>query len=479
MASSDTGYQQHHARRLAYWDDQAIVSEGRPGWGQFYHRRLTEIYRFLVPEGQRVIEIGCGYGDLLAALSPRIGVGVDFSPEMIARARRKHPQLRFVQADAHQFTLDEKFDYIILSDLVNDLWDVQAVFGVCARLSHRRTRIILNTYSRLWELPLAGAAWLKMARPTLYQNWLTPPDLENLFALQNFQTMRCWQEVLLWLPVPFLDGFFNRMLVKIWPFSQAALTNFMMARPLPAENTPAADPLVSVIVPARNEAGNVAAIFERVPEMGRGVELVFVEGHSSDDTYQQIQEQIAAHPHRRCQLLKQAGNGKGDAVRQGIAAAAGEIIMILDADLTVPPEDLPRFFDVLVSGKADFVNGVRLVYPMEGEAMRFINLVGNKFFSLAFSWLLGTPIKDTLCGTKVFWKTDYEAIAVQRAYFGDFDPFGDFDLLFGASKLNLKIMDLPIRYRRRVYGSTNIHRWKHGWLLLRMVFFAARRLKFV
>src|SRR4030095_7389300 len=166
-------------------------------------------------------------------------------------------------------------------------------------------------------------------------------------------------------------------------------------------------------------------------------------------------------------------------VRLVFEQADGEILMILDADLTMPPEDLPRYYDVLRSGKGEFANGVRLVYPMEKQAMRFLNLVGNKFFGLAFSWLLGQPIKDTLCGTKVLWKRDYEAIAANRAYFGDFDPFGDFYLIFGAVRLNLKITDMPIRYRERTYGSTNIQRWKHGWLLLKMVAFAARRLKFV
>jgi glycosyltransferase involved in cell wall biosynthesis len=237
--------------------------------------------------------------------------------------------------------------------------------------------------------------------------------------------------------------------------------------------------LVSVIVPARNEAGNIPHIFARTPEMGTGTELIFVEGHSKDETYSVIKKEIAAHPDRRCKLLQQTGVGKGDAVRLGFANASGDMLMILDADLTVPPEDLPRFYEVLHSAIGDFANGVRLVYPMEDQAMRYLNMVGNKFFSLAFSWLLGQPIKDTLCGTKVLWKADYELIAANRVYFGDFDPFGDFDLLFGAAKLNHKIVDLPIRYRERTYGTTNIQRWKHGWLLLRMVLFAAGRIKFV
>jgi glycosyltransferase involved in cell wall biosynthesis len=295
-----------------------------------------------------------------------------------------------------------------------------------------------------------------------------------MLHLAGFETIRSWQEVL-W-PLP-LGGFFNKFLVRFWPFNEFALVNFLIARPQPS---PDDDELtVSVIVPARNEAGNIKAIFERVPKMGRATELVFVEGHSQDDTYTTIEKEIAVHPSTPSLLLRQTGAGKADAVRLGFERASGEILMILDADLTVPPEDLPRFYEALISGKGEFINGVRLVYPMEEQAMRSLNFLGNKFFSLAFSWLLGQPIKDTLCGTKVLWKKDYQIIAANRSYFGDFDPFGDFDLLFGAAKQNLKIVDLPIRYRERTYGSTNISRWKHGLLLMRMVSFAARRIKFV
>ena len=318
-----------------------------------------------------------------------------------------------------------------------------------------------------------------MGQPTLSQNWLTTADIAGLLRLANFDVIRHWQEILCPLPLPGIATVANRYLVKIWPLQHLALTNFIVAQPQPHRVALAQEPLVSVIVPARNEAGNIPQIFARLPDMGRGTELVFVEGHSRDNTYAAVETAIAAHPERCCQLLQQSGEGKGDAVRLGFTRARGEMLMILDADLTVPPEDLPRFYEALCSGEGEFINGVRLVYPMEKQAMRFLNLLGNKFFSLAFSWLLGQPIKDTLCGTKVLWKRDYEAIAANRAYFGDFDPFGDFDLIFGAVKLNLKVTDLPIRYRERTYGTTNIERWKHGWLLLKMVLFAAKRLKFV
>jgi len=475
---SESAADRYLAARRDHWNRAARITDRWSGWGGAYHRRLQQAYRASVPPGQRILELGCGLGDLLAALEPELGVGVDISEEMLVRAAQRHPHLRFVNADVHDLRgIDGPFDVVILSDLVNELWDVQAVLEQLEPLMTSRTRILFNLFSRLWQLPLGLARRLRLARPALSQNWLTVEDLHNLLRLTDLEAIRTWQECLLPLPVPLLAPLANRFLVRLWPFRLFALSNFVVARPAPTRsNQP--EPLVSVVVPARNEEGNVEQIFLRTPEMGRGTELVFVEGHSSDGTFAAIEREIARHPNRRAKLLRQPGVGKGDAVRQGFAAATGEVLMILDADLTVPPEDLPRFYDALREGKGELINGVRLVYPMEAEAMRFINLLGNKFFSLAFSWLLGQPIKDTLCGTKVVLRADYDRIAANRAYFGDFDPFGDFDLIFGAAKLNLRLADMPIRYRQRSYGETNIQRWKHGWLLLRMVLFAARRIKF-
>lgn len=472
-----SGFPDYQQARLAHWDAVARRMDGWAGWSGAYHRRLTRVYRSLVPPDSRVLELGCGRGDLLSALQPATGVGVDFSPEMIARARVRHPAASHRVLDAHDLqALDGPFDVIILSDLVNDLWDVQAVLDQLARLSHPRTRLILNTHSRLWEWPLMLAARWGLAKPRLNQNWLTPQDLANLLQLSGFEVVRCWPEILWPLPAGPLAALCNRVLVRCWPFSPLAMTNFMLARPRPAPLR--TSPRVSVIVPARNEAGHIPHLLARLPPMGGGTELIFVEGHSRDDTWAVIEREIAAHPQHNCKLLRQTGAGKGDAVRLGFEHATGEVLMILDADLTVAPEDLPRFYAALCEGHGEFINGVRLVYPMQDRAMRFLNLAANKFFGLAFSWLLGQPVKDTLCGTKVLWKDDYVQIARARGYFGEFDPFGDFDLLFGAARLGLKIVDMPVRYGARQYGDTNIHRWAHGWLLLRMLWFAARRIKF-
>jgi SAM-dependent methyltransferase len=469
--------------RIRHWDAVAARRLRFRGARGAYQRRLAEVYRLTIPAGQRVLEVGCENGDLLASLRPSFGVGIDFTHAAVREARRRHPGLCFVEADAHALPLAPAadFDFIVLSDLVNDLWDVQRVLEELAPLAGTRTRLVLNFFSHLWEYPLRAASRLGAAQSTLRQNWLTSDDVRNLLRLANLDVVKDGEEVLFPLDVPLLAPFFNKYVVHVWPFRHLALAHVMTVRSATTPAPAAADarPAVSVVVPARNEEGNIEGIFRRVPKMGRSTEIVFVEGHSKDGTWAAIQAARARHPEVESQAFQQTGIGKGDAMRLGFEKARGEVLMILDADLTVPPEDLPRFYDALVSRKGDFINGVRLVYPMEQQAMRLANLAGNKFFSAAFSWLLGQPVRDTLCGTKVLWKKDYERIAANRAAFGDFDPFGDFDLLFGAAKLGLRIVDVPVRYRERTYGETNIQRWRHGWLLLRMVGVAARRIKFV
>jgi SAM-dependent methyltransferase len=464
--------------RISFWDGYAETLPRWERWRRHYRERLAEIYRTLIPPGKRVLELGCGPGDLLTSLRPSYGVGVDSSSKLLDIARRRHPGLHFVLQDAHAFELNETFDYVVCSDLVNDLWDVQEVFASIRRHIHASTRLILNFYSRLWEIPRRLAEAAGVAKPQPVQNWLTTEDVTGLLFLENFEVIRHFQEILWPFRLPLVDTMANRYLVKIAPFRWFALTNVLVARPR-SESRPGPEPVVTVVVPARNEAGNIPHIVDRVPQMGARTELIFVEGNSKDNTLEAIRNEIDKRPGCQAKLFQQTGKGKGDAVRLGFANATGDVLMILDADLTVPPEDLPRFYQAWRSGKGDFINGVRLIYPMEDRAMRFFNLLGNKFFSLAFSWLLGQSIKDTLCGTKVLSRADYETIAANRAWFGQLDPFGDFDLIFGAARFSLKIVDLPIRYRERTYGETNIQRWSHGWLLLKMLFLAMRRLKFV
>jgi SAM-dependent methyltransferase len=471
----------YQKERITHWNRVSREKENQKRPGAFYHKLLQHYYRFLIPPGLRVLEVGCCHGDLLASLNPSVGVGIDFSDEMLRCAAKKHTQLFFIRSDAHELPIHTKFDVIILSDLVNDLWDVQGALEKLQSLTHPGTRFVLNFYNNLWRFPLSIVKRLGLGAELLEQNWFSPHDVLNLLELAGFEVINRRPFILFPLNIPFISNLANRYLVNFAPFTWLALTNFVIARtrPIRGQTLSTKDITVSVIIPARNESGNIENILRRVPSLGKETELIFVEGHSSDNTYETIQKMIVQFPDKQSQVFRQSGRGKGNAVRLGFKEANGDVLIILDADLTVPPEVLPRFVEALVSGRGEFINAVRLVYPLENQSMRFLNMIGNKFFSLAFSWLLGQPIKDTLCGTKVLWKRDYETIAKNRHYFGNFDPFGDFDLIFGAARLNFKIADLPVRYRSRTYGDTNIDRWRHGLLLLKMVIFAARRIKFI
>jgi ubiquinone/menaquinone biosynthesis C-methylase UbiE len=455
-----------------------------------YHEEIERVAQYHVVPGSRVIEIGCGTGDMLAALKPSVGVGIDLSPEMIKAAKSKFPQFKFEAIAAEKADWKgETYDYIILSDLLGFAYDILALFEKLKPLCHARTRLIINMHSRLWQplLALAERFGMKYRQPTL--NWVTTEDVANLLGLAGFDIVSSDSRILLPKRIPLLYGLCNSVLAPFKPFKWFCVSNWIVARlplspGLTGEATSAPAPMalakpltVSVICPCRNEAGNIPAITERLPQMGAHTELIFVEGNSSDATYEACLKAKADHPDMDISVYKQTGRGKKDATWLGFEKAKGDVLLILDADISVVPEDLPKFFHVIADGGAEFVNGSRLVYPMEDKAMRFLNLLGNKFFSMAFSYLIGQHVKDTLCGTKVLLRTDYQRLAAQRAYFGDFDPFGDFDLLFGASKLGLKIVDLPVRYRERVYGETQISRFKHGWMLLKMCGLGLLRLK--
>jgi ubiquinone/menaquinone biosynthesis C-methylase UbiE len=459
----------HYAAQVDRWHDRNAG----------YHKAVASVARFYVSADARVLEIGSGNGDLLAALRPSFGLGVDISGQMVRLAAMKHPHLQFCQMAAeHLDVREESFDFIVLSDLVGYLYDIRLVFEQLRKVSHPRTRLIIHWYSRLWQPLLVFAEKFGLKYPQPLLNWTTVEDIQNLLHLAGFEQVHRRTHILWPKQVPLLTTLANRYMAHVPGFRWLCLTNWMVARPAGLQQYDVV-PRVSVICPCRNESGNLEELVRRLPSMGSHTEIIFVEGHSIDDTLEECRRIAASEPKKDISVFVQQGRGKGDAVRLGFSKATGDILMILDADLSVAPEDLRQFYDALVSGKGEFINGSRLVYAMDPHAMRFLNLLGNKFFALLLSRLLGQTIKDALCGTKVLQRSDYERIAKGRAYFGDFDPFGDFDLLFGAAKQNLKIVEVPIRYRQRTYGTTNISRFSHGWLLLKMSYAAAHKLLFI
>ena len=445
-----------------------------------FHAQLLRQYRHHIPAGSAVLECGCGAGDLLAGLQPARGLGVDFSPAMLAKARARHgaqPGLEFRAADVQAAPMTEPFDHIVLDYLTGYLTDIQATLQHLHASAHERTRLHLTTLNTLWLHPLRLAEGLGAVMRQPPSNWLSHSDLFNLLELSGWEVVTFERVQLFPFDWPLFSPLLNNLLVRLPLFRHFGITLWVTARPRrPSPVTGAIS--CSVVIPARNESGNIRAALERIPVLGRQTEVVFVEGHSRDDTWAAIQREVAAYrgPHL-VQALQQPGQGKWDAVRAGFAAARGDVLVIQDADLTAPPEDLPKFYEALASGAAEFINGSRLVYPMEARAMRFLNLLGNKFFALALTYVLGQPVKDSLCGTKMLRRSDYERLLRRIAVLGDFDPFGDFNLLFGAALLDLRIRDLPVRYKDRTYGATNISRFAHGWLLLKMTWFGLWHIK--
>lgn len=475
----DINYWHRDARRRrarAFYEDTAASRDSFKRRNWYYHQQLEQFCRAMIPAGSSVLEIGCGNGSLLASVQPRDGVGVDWSPSLIEQARARYPHLRFYVDDAEALNLIERFDYVVLSDLLGILVDVQAVVERLHRVCHRNTRIVITDYSYLWEPILRAAQGMGWAMSHPAQNWLPLSVIREILDLAGFDVIRSGGRVLLPKYVPVVANVLNRFVARLPLIEKLCLVTTVVARPTRSlRSVPAT---CSVIVPCRNERGTIAAIGERVPDMGGRTEIIFVDGHSTDGTPEEVERLIANSPHRPIRLLTQQGTGKGDAVRLGFERATGDILIILDADLTVAPEDLPKFYEALVRGDGEFINGTRLVYPMDGCAMQLLNLVANKAFSGLFSYLLEQHFHDTLCGTKALWREDYNRIAAGRQYFGDLDPFGDFDLLFGASRLNLRIREVPVRYTERVYGETNIKRFSHGWQLIKMCWVALPRLKF-
>ncbi len=357
----------------------------------------------------------------------------------------------------------------MLSDLIPYVQDLSTLFERVAEHSHRGTRVVIHSYNRLWKPVIWVAEILRLKPRKPIRNWVSPADVRNLLQLSGLEVVTETRRILMPKRIPLLAGLLNGGLANLWPFNHLCVTHWVVARLTPQGRDELS---VSVVSPCRNERGNIAPLIERLPRMGPADELIFVEGGSSDGTRDEILRQIELHPDREISLVDQTGEGKGNALRSGFAAARNDLLMVLDGDLSVNPEDLPKFYDACVSGRAELVNGSRLVYDMEPGAMRFLNMIGNHIFSRLVQAMIGQPVKDTLCGTKVLRREDYERIAEGRGYFGEFDPFGDFDLLFGAARLNLKIVDLPVRYQARTYGTTNIARWRHGLLLLESSLFA-------
>lgn len=416
------------------------------------------------------MDIGCGIGTILAALPNARKVGIDFSPAMIAEAMKRAPNVHYKIDDAEQLKLQEPFDYVLLLDAVSYIRDVQmALRNIRRKLCTDRTRVVLTTFNFLWAPAFRIAELLGLRTRFPAQNWLSVSDLNNMLSLEGFEIIESGGRILwpFWTPV--LEPLCNRVLAALPVLQQLCLIQTLVARPIPSARRECA---VSVLSAVRNERGNIRPIVENMPFMGTSTELLFVEGHSTDGTWEEIQKVVAEQRGPvTVRGLQQDGKGKGDALHKAIREAKGDILIVYDGDFTVHPSELPKLYDAIASGNAEFVNGSRLVYPMQEKAMPMFNLAGNKLFSLLFSWLFGQHIVDVLSPVKAFLRSAYAGMTTRL------DPFGDFDLFLGAARQHQRIRETPLRYLERTYGTTKLHPIKHGWMLLKLFWSGTHFLK--
>ncbi len=452
----------------------------------YYYQDIENLCKFFIQSGSRVLDVGAKLGDLLNAVNPSYGLGIDSNTSFVEKAKEKYPDLEFEIVAPEEFSSRQVFDYIIVANTISSLDNIQKSFDNLHQVCHSSTRLIISFHNPAWELILRLATLLKqrMPLPSSSLNWLNLEDVENILSLTNFQVVEHGKRLLFPKNIPFISNFLNKFIAPLPVINSFCLTEYVIARPNLKKKLQFSNEIseltCSVIVPARNEANNIEGCVARLPKLGKHTEVIFIEGHSKDNTWEEIQRVQAKYQDQwDIKMCQQTGKGKGNAVREGFAITTGDIFIILDSDLTVRPEDLIYFFEAIALSHCEFANGCRLIYPVSKEAMPWLNRMANRFFAWLLSYLLNTKIKDSLCGTKAIRKEHYQKIAQNRSYFGEFDPFGDFDLLFGAAKLGLQIQDIPVRYVPRSYGESNIQHFKEGLVLLKMCLYAAKKIKFV
>jgi SAM-dependent methyltransferase len=466
-------------RRERTREQLAQIAPRREDWitsNRYYYKLLARLLRFLVQPQKRVLSVRCDIGNLLAAVEPRAGKGIDICAEIIEIAEQRNPSLKFGVAfpDKEEFRQafrpGEKFDYILFND-IGDTVDV------LQPLCERHTRVLVTTYNHLWEPLVSFAEWTGMKVPRTEQNWLSTADIRNLLNLAGFEALETHRIVLLPKYLPLLSVFLNHFCARLPFLSRLCMTQVVVARVVPSA-VARHDLSVSVVIPCKNEKGNVEDAVRRIPPLAGRTEIIFCDDQSTDGTAEEVRRVQSFYPEKDIRLEHGPGVCKSRNVWTGFNTAKGDVLVILDADLTTIPEELPYFIDVIASGQAEFVNGSRLVYPVPKGAMNGANMLGNKFFSVAFTYLLGQRVKDTLCGTKVLWRSDWERIRPMLGSWGTEDRWGDYELLFGAAKLNLKILDLPVHYQERIYGSTKMTKvLRNGVVMLRMCWHGFVKLK--
>ena len=457
-----------------------LIAEERKRWilkNPYFYNELLKTLQYIVNEGAKVLHVRCSTGFILNRLKPKLGIGIDDSEEQLKIARKNYSNLTFIKQDLEEINIDEKFEYILITH-IEDVVDIKSMLDSLKKCCNQHTRIIICYNNYLWSPVIRFAEKVKLKFPQKIHNWISSSDMQNFLHLSTYERIFEKNIVLYPFKIPLFSNLMNKYIARLPLFRRLTLMHIDVARPVFSVEEGEKASSVSIIIPCKNEAENVEDAVQRTPKMGKHVELIFCDDKSTDGTREKILDLIKKYPGKDIKLVDGPGICKAENVWMGFDHAKGDILFILDADLTVLPEELPYFYDAITTGKGEFIKGSRMVYPMQGDAMKLFNVIGNKLFSITFSYILDTKIKDTLCGTKVFWRKDYEKIKKLRGSWGISDRWGDYELIFGAVKSHLKLVDLPVHYVERTYGQTKMNnRIKNGLVMLKMCWSALWKIK--
>ncbi len=437
------------AQRWDFWRDK----------NRYYHDSLAEFVRGVGPPDGNVLEVGAGTGDLLASVPAAHAVGLNLSKRLNELASAKHPLLDLRTFEIDHISLPDGFtaDHVVMVNMLDHVHDIWELVESLQPHLGEHSLLLLTTTNPLWAPVMRLGGRLGWRVPDSPRNYLTSRDIASVLALQGIDVVE--SGFLLPAPkrVPVVADLLNLIVPDVPVLRYASSVQYLAAR-VRCVRRPLS---VSVVIPCHNEEGNIAECIARTPDFGRSTEVVVVDDGSRDETRAVVRSVMQRDPRVRL-VAYDTNHGKANAVRAGFDAATGDVLMILDADMTVAPEDLPKFLKPLQDGTADFVNGTRLVYPMAGQAMPLANFLGNKAFCFLTSWALRQRVSDTLCGTKALFRADYEKLPIVGK-----DRWGDFDLLFGAARSRLRILEIPVHYGDRKSGDSKMNVRRDGWLFLK------------
>lgn len=454
----------------SYFKRTAPVWEFWHTKNKFYHGKIGELISGMVPPRAKVLEVGCGTGGLLASLNPSCGIGLNLADELTDQARRNLPQYQFYTVDVDQVKAPEGFcpDYVILNNMLDYIYDVWVMLENLQPFISDHTLLIITTNNPLWAPILRLASKIGQRIPDSPRNFITNKDIRSVLRLQGFDVVEEGMALPVPKQIPLIGDAANILLPELPVLRYSSSVQYIVAR----WRTPRAPLSCSVVIPCHNEEDNIAECVRRVANMGTWTEIVVVDDGSTDGTRARVAE-LMKTDHRVRLVVFDRNQGKANAVRAGFDVARGDVIMILDADMAVMPEELPKFLKPLQDGSADFVNGTRLIYPMAGQAMKMANFLGNKGFCYLASWVARQRVSDTLCGTKALFRRDYMRMPLGRK-----ERWGDFDFLFGAARLKLRILEIPVHYQERRAGESKMRVIRDGWLFLRACWHGWRMLRF-